>query len=294
MFRKKEKWLIYAIIFMGLLVSGFLILRQIQFSYHLKMANLNAGGTLAQPYQNLMLYNESMTKNFFLVFFCFWIILFGTIIYFTHSERFYDSDFIHDRRFLLKSILPGISMILVGVFILAFSLWKFADLKRNIIAKNKSQNFINDSIGTLAQPTDTILIAAPFIKSSAKKSKHVVSFDKNKATHTQKQDAEPNPEPVQKQNTLANNKPQTETPPAEKLWANNVATNSIKYGYYPTRADNKRLQETIANADKDEHGEPKNDNLWSLSLMQKMQNGYNPSDAEMRRYEKVAENNIHN
>lgn len=295
MFKKKEKWIIYAAIFLGLLVSGFLILRQIQYSYHLKMMNLEAGGNLSQTYQNLMVLNEGMTKNFFLIFFCFWLILFGTIIYFTHSERFYDSDFMHDRRFLLKSILPGISMIVIGAVLLAFSLWQFSGIKQAVLAQNADNN-IEHGRDKLMLPTDTMVIAKPYIPNLAKKKRLAIptaSIAKKEAiTPKQESAAQPAATVKTSSNDDGANNNTAKIPAEEKQWANAVATNTIKYGYYPTRADNKRLKQTISDAPKDDNGEPKADNLWSLSLMQKMQTGYQPTDAEMRRYEHIAENVI--
>lgn len=273
MFNGKEKWLVYLCLMLALAINAILIIKQLQYTYNLRMMYLTGERTnLPVPtHQQVMLINEAFSKTFFLIFFCFWMILFGTLIFFTQSERVYRSERADEVKLLWKATAPGIAMIAVGAIILAYSISRYSNTRLQLASndQDRSHEYIMEK--KLPAPPDTI------IQEPVKpKPQH------NPVVHKHKQPVKT----IVVKKVEKEEEPQKEynISPKDVNWANQLATRTLKYGYYPTRGDNKRYEQISNSLERTGDTDVlSDDKSWSLQLIRKMQQGYQPTEAEMQR-----------
>lgn len=332
MFKGREKWVIYTSIIIALVVLSVLIVRQLQYAYNLRMMYLR-GETAGFPvpdYQHIMLMNETFSKTFFLIFFCFWVILFGALILFTQADKVHQQHGVEKTRVLWRAISPGLVMVVAGTLILAFAIYQHRDLKFSMPlsmqdlripdAKMTWQPLQKDTatIALISPDEDTIVVTkaataqaanAVQVKPPAPQPKKAEAVRRPSRQRTLRRHREVAAAPVQQQQTdrtthtaqpvqqlspapATFERENTPVTPEELRWADQLADKVVIFGHTPSGPENSRYLAIYNRMLEDKDSSfALTDKHWAFGFAQKLQRGYQPLKSEMTRFEEIAYEN---
>ena len=292
---------IYLLLTIPLIVIGILISKQIQYAYELRK-DFVEGNKLqfsASDTQQIMAASELSTRSFFLIFICFLMILCGLLITLRGTESAFSISKETKVRYSLRTAYPGVAMAIFGCLLLAYSIYKSAQLQQitthqvlNMAAlKQKAKIKQIDSVqsndivvfepgidtaGALIADDDVAPIDPPFVETvkTEKEVKHEPG--KHRVQPVAVQEA---PVKLPGFNEAAVSED-------DVRWANQLASRSIAYGYSPSKSDNRRYNSIMRGIDKGGNNSRMNGELrWAFDLLKRTQSGYQPSSQELQRYE---------
>lgn len=299
MFKGKEKWVVYTGILLGLVVLSVLIIRQLQYAYNLRMMYLqgDTGGRPVPDHQEIMLMNETFSKGFFLIFFCFWMILFGALILFTQVEKVQKQQKVENTHLFWRAVAPGITMILAGTLILAFALSRTQDTR---LAYQKLIDPARQSLHTAASEEQIPLPDSSTKKAKSQKTARAPQEPEHAGAAIQPPrraaavpadttaNALPSARPLAGTPATSGLRKDGPVPEEVKQWADQLADRVIVFGYTPTAKEAGEYTAVYDRMKQDNDPAISRDLHWALQFVIKLQQGYDPTREEMKRYEKIA------
>jgi hypothetical protein len=289
MFKGIERWILYICFTIPIVIFTVLILIQRQYSWHYDQLLSTTG---AHPEQILVM-NELFLKTFFLVFFCFLLILFGSMVVLKEIHRIFSEPAENRVPSSIMATTPGFVMLGVGCFLLFFSIFRPPGLPflPNLYYKGPqgSQELVQQPADTPAAVPSVASQAPPGLKQEANPS---VVATKIKAPEHMPSSATPSGSVLEQTREDQDELPKQYDQPVsteERNWAAQLEANAIKYGYYPTKADNDRYNKIYSGSGPSSSN---TSNHWAFTLLQKMQDGYQPTPEEMSRYENIISSDL--
>lgn len=292
MFKGVTRSAVYLILSIPLIVIAVLITKQVQYAFNLHKAFIDNGKFPADNVQQLMLTNELSTRSFFLIFICFLMILCGILIVLKGTENAFNTSKDSKVIYALKTAYPGLIMAIVGCLLLAYSIYKSSELQfnttnqliqlKNLVTQNNIPTQTNNILPEKDLKEDT-----PILDRVNKIPQYGIDASKSGKNNIIKTVAAKTtlPEKVQDDDEPLTND--------DIKWANQLAIESIAYGYTPNKYDNNKYALIVKKLHTDITGKKINANLeWAYNLLQKTQKGYQPSAEELDKYEVVVTKSI--
>lgn len=319
MLNKTEKWISY---FVLAIIIGFAIAflaKQVSLTIHLKDSLIQAkNAALSSGDLNRITHlHQSSAKVFFLSFFSFAIMTIGILIVIKNISRAYDIAEVKERvRYYLKSASPGIVMIILGAFLLAFCSYRHSNIEavyssrlidfnnfkiasQRFIPLKDHPVFIDSSM--LPQPKDsakTVVVNKPD-KSEKKKSpshkKEIIKQEhraiaKKSSTKKTSNPVASKPGRAVKPTIVKEKDDHTPISASDIIWSKQFEKNVTVYGYIPTNSEEKRYRRIYK-----QQGETTDGELhWAYNFLEKTKRGYEPKPGELKQYEMIIEDNIIN
>lgn len=322
MFKGKEKWFIYSSIVLAMLVLSVLIVKQLQFAYNLRVQYFQGEGPGISfaDHQEIMWLSDSFSKTFFLIFFCFWMILFGALILFTQAERVYKEHAVAETKIFWKAVAPGVLLIISGTLVMAFSLFQYKSARTayaKLTTADSTQKKSADIVDISHQPSALIdpeapqevvkeksakepLVTVAQTEDSAPRTITTLPADKKEHSLVQQPTVKLQPKPVASEvpeseegastvQTVKSKAVSTSKISEEDIqWAEYFADQVVMYGHEPAPTEVKRFKQIYEQLKVSaQHHVAPQDMLWAVHFMLKLKGGYNPNPAEMSKYEEV-------
>jgi hypothetical protein len=295
MLRGTEKWVTYIVLAIVFIFGVIFLLQQIHTTVDLKdaLSNAKQTGVSGGDLRSITNLHNASAKIFFLSFFAFCLLLIGIITIMKAVERAYDIAEVKEKvRIHLKSATPGIVMVVISAFLLAFCSFRVAHVESEYTArlmdynneKLALQNWMKPETTTPLQP-DTVAIIQPARKETSNdgnKNKKTVALSTTKpAVNKSAAKTEKKKEAVAQQKksanatqaTATNTSSKKETPTSQKPSEKEHRANVAAAKNHPAPALTKVTPEDIQWANQFE----RNVTIY----------GYVPSDVESSRYKQV-------
>jgi len=223
--------------------------------------------------------SESSTRSFFLVFVCFLMIMCGLLIALRSTESTFNGSNDKKVKYSLRTVYPGIVMATLGCLLLAYSVYKSSQLQ--LIGAHQLITLTNrlDKVTNIASNKNVVYQADLDTNqrlqrpATIKEQKNVESVQDAKSA-------------ALTANT-AGLTPLADLTAEDIRWANQLAKRAIKFGYYPTKADNDRYNSILKKPAGTVGLTLHTDLQWAFRLLQKTQGGYQPTTKELHRYEDI-------
>lgn len=196
MLRGIEKWVTYFVLFIVFIFGIVFLAKQIGLTADLKESLVQAtqAGVNSGDLARITHLHNSSSKVFFLGFFALCLLLIGIIMVIRGIERAYDISEVKEKvRYHLKSTTPGIVMIVLASFLLAFCSYRTSYLET--VYSSRLINYNNYKIASLGWKRPEIAAVKidssvlPKLKGSLKKVVDVPDVQKKTAAKFDKQPA---------------------------------------------------------------------------------------------------------
>ncbi len=280
MFKDIRRITVYVLVCIPLFVITFLVTKQIQYAFEVKKAFATRDLDVDFSFlQQLAALNESSTKTFFLAFVCLLMILCGIIIILKATDDALSFTKERKVRYSLKTVYPGSAVAIAGCLLLTYAVYHSAqESVKNGISLGEHQS--------LSQGAKTAgLTQSGSIRGMTTGPKHQDELAKSKWKNAdsntfQNKIDEVSVGEVQKDGLADDHAKQVSE--KEVRWAVELANRSIIHGNLPTKAERNRYLGIVNHL-----GGPTNSVHWAFQLLLRTDKGYQPSQAELEKYEMV-------
>lgn len=281
MFKDIRRITVYVLVCIPLFVITFLVTRQIQYAFEVKKAitttrDLDVNVSVLQ---RLVAINEHSTKTFFLAFICLLMILCGIIIVLKATDDALSFTKERKVRYSLKTVYPGAVMAIAGCLLLTYSVYHSTHVNyTNALPEVKHQNLSQKSKTGGVTRQDSIIT----LKVSQ-------NLQQDNGISPRSNSAE-----IKLDNTIGEISAGTahedrraewharRFSESEVRWASELANRSIIHGNLPTRPERSKYLEIVEN-----FGGSHSSVHWAFQLLLRADQGYQPTEAELKKYEMV-------
>lgn len=326
MLNKIQKLISYIIFGVIILFAFAFLSKQLSLTYHLRetLLHTNNANFNIEDLKNITKLHQASARVFLLAFFSFLVIITGFAIVMNGINKAYDIAEVKEKvRLHLKSTGTGLLMIIAGLFLLAFCSYKHSSIEtfyssrlvnyhRNISLSPKvaQQNAEPLHIDSSMLPHTFKSLSQFDHKSNTRHPEHVLMIAKTNKKHEVQStlinikntinNQTKSSNSIQKSNSKIDNyisiplakknEQNSENIVSEKDvdWAKQLEKNAVVYGYVPHERDVKKYE----NVSKQKGSELNGDMHWAYTFLEKTAQGYQPNDNELRRYERIIEDNV--
>jgi hypothetical protein len=295
MLRGTEKWVTYIVLAIVFIFGVIFLLQQIHTTVDLKdaLSSAKQTGATSGDLKSITNLHNASAKIFFLSFFAFCLLLIGIITIMRAVERAYDIAEVKEKvRIHLKSATPGIVMVVISSFLLAFCSFRVAHIESEYTARLMDYN--NEKIAlqnwmkpetTIPLQADTVAIIQPPKKETSNKTS---KSRKTAASSTSKPAVNKSSAKAEKKNdAVAHRENSSNTKQA-------IATNTSSKKEMPASQKASQKEHKSAMAAANNHPAPPltrvtpEDIQWANQFQRNVTiYGYVPSDVESSRYRQV-------
>ncbi len=335
MLRGTEKWVTYFVLAIVFILGVLFLARQIGVTTDLKqgLAQAKASGIMSGDLQRISGLHNASAKVFFLSFLAFCLLLIGVVIILRGVQRAYDISEVKEKvRHHLKSTTPGIVMVVLSAFLLAFSSYRIAyieTLYSSLLLDYNNYKIAVQGMKTISpglQDPVVDTVAVSLLKNGEKKRKTGLP-----GIYEQNTIAPPPPEKITSKHyaetkTMPKEQRQGSTksaaisartksvslssgsagrkssPDADKnkrltegdiRWAKHFQRKVILLGYVPPATERARYDRMRNLFEREEYQKLMDNELkWAYNFLEKTRKGYEPEPGEMYRFEDIVNRNV--
>ncbi len=307
MLRGVEKWITYLVLAAVVILGVVLLSLQIETATDLRQSLSHARGSATSSY--IMGLHHASVKAYVLTFFALCLLVMGIHLLLKNIDRAYEIAEVKEKvRYHLKGTTPGIVLVILGTFILAFSAYRNAHLETlsssqllslsrqnnthtqperhapsRALTHSDTEGKLNtstpvfdeaDKHQTTTKPFVPKTTPAPHVPQQAKRMEKKKTNARRAASLTQAPEASGRPVSAR-----------------ELGWAKKFQRQVVIYGYLPTAQEERRYSDIMkrkpAAFQSDDTGM-----TWAFRYLQKTKNGYKPAPGELVKYESIVRRNV--